>query len=1014
MKILVIHLSDMHFVDYGNFRNQYLDAICGTLQQSILGIDRVLIIVSGDLSFSGKKLQMIQVKKFFNALIQKIKKRYNVSDINVAIVPGNHDVDYELGNTDRSLLETINDEDLYDSTIESEISKQVQFYECAKKYDCFSEKGLICQKRIYYGDKSILLNLINTAVFSAKRDEDQGFHYLSKADIENLSSQMDCDFVFTIMHHPHHFYNYRCKKDLENAIYTRSDLVFVGHEHYESVQKIEEGDSSVLIFAGGELCNKGDWSRSEFHVSVLDLESRQFDTKKYVMNLSACIYVEVENRSIVLSKDRYNKLGLVVRNEYIRDLDSDKYAIADSDQEYFVFPLLKEKYLADDRKKIVKEIDSMESFIRMLDINGKIIISGQSDTGKSILSRAIFEELAKRKVTLFVKGSDVSGKYERTIRNAFEDIYSSDKTAFEMFKQMRPEEVAIVVDDIDYIDASRQIDFIEYIEERFGTIVETCQFDIDMDIDIKDRLKKRATTRDFTFYQIEPFYSDKRKQLVGKIVNLTTKGRDENKKRLIDGLCDVLTKQKFLYSLNPEFIVQFTHYYCNNIGQAMQNDGSVFSKVFEANLANLINPYAKKYTVEKVFIILDKVAYYIYENSVYPISLAQIDSVIRDYNELYNSKMNTSEFMDLLLDAKIMKPFDDKYIFYDRNYLSYFAAREIRRKGVEEQDYTQFNRVINNAHIPINADILLFVTYITDNRRIIQMIMEKGVQAVEKWVEFDLKTTDISFLTKSVEEVIKPIEIGEREKEEEKRVEQEKKEVRSRVVANDATIFNGIDRELELLEELIRGISLMVIIARILPSFEHMMQKPDKDECVKLIYQMPLRIFEVWANEVDGIASELVREIKEYHDWEYRKDKPNFQPIDDSKALDILRVEATFMLLELMNTSIANATRYNSNDYIDAFPYKEKPTYKIEHLMGLRHRDDVDGFVDEACDLIEEKEVLTKNLTRLVTRNYIVNSKRIKPKDMHKLNSKVFDNNLQKNHQQSRLIVERDRNKNKD
>ena len=32
MKILVIHLSDMHFVDYGNFRNQYLDAICGTLQ----------------------------------------------------------------------------------------------------------------------------------------------------------------------------------------------------------------------------------------------------------------------------------------------------------------------------------------------------------------------------------------------------------------------------------------------------------------------------------------------------------------------------------------------------------------------------------------------------------------------------------------------------------------------------------------------------------------------------------------------------------------------------------------------------------------------------------------------------------------------------------------------------------------------------------------------------------------------------------------------------------------------
>lgn len=152
MKILVIHLSDMHFIDYGNFRNQYLNAICGTLQQSISGIDRVLIIVSGDLSFSGKKSQMIQVEKFFNALIQKIESRYNISDINVAIVPGNHDVDYEYGDTDRSILETINDEDLYDSTIESEIGKQVQFYECAKKYDCFSDNGLICQKRIYYNN----------------------------------------------------------------------------------------------------------------------------------------------------------------------------------------------------------------------------------------------------------------------------------------------------------------------------------------------------------------------------------------------------------------------------------------------------------------------------------------------------------------------------------------------------------------------------------------------------------------------------------------------------------------------------------------------------------------------------------------------------------------------------------------------------------------------------------------------------------------------------------------------
>ena len=999
----------MHFQINDNYKYENIEAIVGTIQQSVADIQHMLIVFSGDCASSGKKRECIKVAYFFNKLKKAISNRYKIQDIRFAIVPGNHDVDYDLGMMDRSRLEEIEKDSLYDSSINSELEKQQQFYTLAKRFDCFPNGGLVHQKIIAYENKKVLINLINTAVFSAKVDEDQGFHYLPDADIKSLSSQAASDFVITVMHHPHHVFNWRCKKDLEKAIYSRSDIIYVGHEHFESAQKIESGEASVNIYAGGELCNKGDWSNSELHVAVLDLDTREYQTRNYKIN--AAIYEEGESRTIEISHNRYNKLGLVVRNDYAKELNTDKYAIAMSNQDYFVFPLLVEEYLVDDRSRLPKEIDSMDAFIKMLLEEGKVIINGHSDTGKSILARAIFTELTKSRVTLFVQGKDVTENYERTIRAAFEDAYSKDKTSYETFKQMRPSDIAIVIDDVDYIAETGQFGFIQYVEEKFGTIVETCQFDIDIDVNIKERLKKRAETHNFTFYKIEPFYADKRKQLVGNIVRIIVNDETEAQNRYVAILCDALTKQKYLYSFNPEFIVQFVQYYCKNIGEAMQNDGSVFSKVFEANLTNLINPFAKKITVEKIFIILDKIAFFIYINGkeAYPISLGQIDDVIQEYNSVYGAKISTRIFLDILIQAKIFKEYEDKYTFFDRNYLAYFAAREIRRKSVEDDDFTQINRVIRCSYNQLNANILLFVTYITDNLKIIRNIMEEAERAVEKWSEFDLRNIDIPFLVKSADEVVRPVTEEDQEREEQKKIEQERRDVQTFIAANDSSIFDGIDNEPNLLDELVRAISLMVIISRTLPSFEHMMKKPEKDQCVRLIYQMPQRIFEAWAKEVDTLASELVREIKDYHEWEYRKEKPNYKPLNNQQALELLRAEATLMLLELMNTAIVNATRYNSNEFLDSFPYQDKPTYCIEHLIGLRHRDNVGGFKEEVEKLMQETTPMTRNLAKWVTRNYMVNSRNMKHSDRQRLNSKVLDQGVP----QRRLIVEQNRNNKK-
>ena len=64
-----------------------------------------------------------------------------------------------------------------------------------------------------------------TSVFSSD-DEDKSFHYLRKHDIDRLTEHDDSDFVFSVMHHPCSWFNWRISDTLDEALRQNSDLIF--------------------------------------------------------------------------------------------------------------------------------------------------------------------------------------------------------------------------------------------------------------------------------------------------------------------------------------------------------------------------------------------------------------------------------------------------------------------------------------------------------------------------------------------------------------------------------------------------------------------------------------------------------------------------------------------------------------------------------------------------------------------------------------------------------------------
>ena len=992
MKIFVLHLSDMHINQETDYSEENVSGIVNALK---IGkeIEAVLVVVSGDITYSGYKKQFSIAWKFFKALRDAIRTKYDIGRIEFAVVPGNHDVNYKIGSYSRDEIKELLEKDELDNNLETECAKMSGFYYYANVLQCFTEKNrLVSVKKIKVGESVIRINLINTAAFSSL-DEDQGFHHLPKQDMELLGERAEEEFVFTIMHHPHHWFNWRMKKELEQILYEQSDVIYVGHEHFSSQMDIASRNASVRLYAGGELSNKGDWGNSEFYGAVLDTDTRQYIVLQYVWDDKNKIYINRDEHTIILSKNRLGVCGIAPRKEYLQEMMVDaKYMLASDISDYYVFTLL-EEYLVS-AKRIGREISDIDKFIQEVMEREKIFILGRGDTGKTVLIKQLFKRMADSMYVIYLQAEDIKGgKYEQIIHNAFEIIYTQDYVQYEKFKQSGSKSKAIFIDDVDEIDPSIYESFLKYVEEEFDIVVQTSSKAIELDI--KERIKQVALLDQYTTYRISPFYADKRRELVSNIVKILVQQDAESQERVISMLCDALSKQKTLFNLDPDFIVQFAKYYCSNIGETIQNDGSIFSKVFEANIVSLLKPNAKRMSVDKILIILDKIAYEMHIKKQHPMSQEDICDVIKKYNEDFDSEVDFVDFLNVLLESRIFTKNGAKYAFAERNYLAYFVAREIKRRCLEEQDYTEFNHVLDLACFNINADILLFVTYITDNLNIIKLIMDKAESYSEGWSEFQISPIVIPYLSDTDQLVVKEIEEGERQKVEREAIEQEKQQVKSKEITTVAPIYNYEEDELTLMQELIRILSLSVILSRTLPSFEHMMKKSDKEKCVQLIYSLPLKIFNIWATQVEDAKRELIDEIKELHEWEYRKEKP---PLEDNDVLNFLRWESVSLLMELMNASMGNATKSNTYRYIDGFDYKSKVIYELEHLMSLDNRDAVTEFTSEVERLfMSQKQGLAKLMIKRIAKHYMLTSKKIQRGSIQRLNSKLWDGQLKQN-----------------
>lgn len=987
--IVFLHLSDIHIRTENDINDEHITKIVSSLKSYKTSFSSIIIVVTGDITQSGERNQFISASKLMGSLITQLKNTFRC-DYKVVVVPGNHDVSHGTNILDIENLKFEN----YSAIEMLEHKKLENFYTFSKFNKCFINSEIYSCKRIIEVDGfKIQFDLVNNAIFST-RDQYKGLLYIPGDNIENLKNEKDADFIAIVMHHAPDFYRDSIKNDIEDKLIRNSNILFHGHEHYNYSKNTSFSDSEkTIIQSCGCLCDKGNWDDSSYFVGLLYPVTRTYSYHKFSWNPKAKQY---EHNNIASSIMEHNSSGLQITEDF-------NNFIHEEPSEYYIFPTI----MCQEEKKDLDEykIESFDKLREELLKRNYSMINGASNIGKTSLLKRLFLSFVQDYYVIYGSADKISEKsknkkqnIKKLIESLFHDVYGNDESKYQSFEQADKKDCVFIFDDFENIDGINLNDFLDALDHQFGTIILSSSRVVDFDPQNISLGDKGGIAK----FEIKAPVGRKRRELIESVVKAKIKDKSTDEiSDIVEQVDRLIKTQLSIIPPEPYYIIQITENFMNNVGEAVYKTTNPFSKVFEANLTNRLdyalrtNNQIKGLTVDLMYVLLSKIAYYIHFNKAYPIKRSEIDKIINEYNSEYGYSFETEDIICVAKTAKLINHTinsRESFRFRNKSFLAYFVAREI----VNKKDYNAMYDVINKACFNICTDILLFTIYLTDEIIVIEDILKfisNVVSSNEFWDELSIPDNIPVFLQKNKTLLSSDTTVN---KEEEKKELQKNEEITEESMLTEFTIKDIYDWDEANIEkfnnQLIRMTSLLQIISRCLPCFDHLLKKSEKITLIETIYTLPNRIFNFWSKFIDDNYNDIIGEIKTHPYFTNRKTKLREHEIEE-KAKAAFAVYSMDLLLNLYYIPALNATGSNTFQFLsnkNFFDYESSITYQIENLMFSEQNHKDSGFVANALKLKEEaNEMISSYLLNRIVKHGLITRKDSR-ENIDKLESKFF------------------------
>jgi len=994
MKVLFLHLSDAHLKEDTMLSNLNIQAIIKSLVK-IGEFDKCILVFSGDITKSGKQNEYKVAEHFFGMLIKGIKDRYStLKNVLTFIVPGNHDMVIKEPKRDVAILKEYYKDNKLDEHYYNELEQLSYFYKFANRNKCYCREKIIDSRRIQIDNLSFKINLINSAPFSILGGDngDKGMHYIPEIELDKLSSNNGENFTISIIHHGPEWFSDKSKENLYEKLYSQSDLIFVGHDHYSKNENtVINGNNKVDISTGIALY--GTKKEQGYNAIILDTEKKSLLGYKFVYNGS--IYKPIEspilnNQNVIFrGKNKFTHTESFVSflSSDVEQREGDKYL------NYFVFPTLELKDINQELKNY--KISTIEEFVQILPLNKIISIEGGPKAGKSILAKYLCLYFAKEFVPIYLdEGMFSLNDNKKILVYALENQYGTNAD-YDFYCQLENKKKILIVDRNDKVKKDRWESFLQSHKNNFGHII--LFGGIDWNINIKERALENLTENNYIYLKISPFYYSKRKELITKIYKQITKEDDVHVSKKINKINEEITNQIKYFQLNPDFILQYVIYYINFIGINTLSGGNVFNKVFEGNITFRISNNTDKENVSEILIALDYVAKKIHFNRLYPLPIEKFKEAINEYNEDYDNILNPKKVYDIALNSKIIKEVNEKFaiVFTDENYLSYFVASHLNRAFNEGKCKEELQYILNNICFGINGDIILFLSYITSNTQILIPILENIINHMNEWRELDIGNKNIEYLTRPIKPIIGKLP-NKKDKED---FDKEKSEAEKELVENKSdnieSLYSYDETKVNTFENKItKSLNYLNLVAKILPNFRQILTKQQKETIVHILYTYPNKLLYIMLKDVDDNLNNIVKEILSNNP----KTKRGLL-ITQDMFIKSLQTQSMCYILGIYDfIASTSATEKTMLELNNKFDFNQNINYKLQNIMMEENSGSFHRMVSKAEKLFDETDIgIVKQMIYYIVKKYfLTHDEPIDNSEMQHTISKFFGDDNQK------------------
>ena len=788
MKVLVLHLSDIHFVSEDDWALKRVPLIVDSVKNVEDDIDIGVIAVTGDIAFSGLESQYLHSINFVQDLAKKLGEaltrapRTALVPIHVVAVPGNHDCDFSMHTRTREeVFKNIRtDESLLvdDSVIELCTEVQTAFFstfleEVETPGSRRPIKGLAerlgYQYRFEHKSASIRFVCLNSAWMSQLNEDYGGLRFPA----DKLPDQgFPDDLTICLMHHPFNWFDPVTSRQLRAGIQNWADIIFTGHEHevYRDSRIPDSGDTTYYL-EGGLLQTPSDRTddSSDFHLLIYDTGQSShkyahvvWDRESYTLGSGSALgqggFGLVWER--YSASDRKHQIPFSISDSMARFLEdpgiilgSEKHGLVKLSS-IFVWPDINLVSVAPDLPLDIKRGPDVPGLIGD---NPHLIISGDNQAGKTTLAKRVFEHLHKTgSVPLFLSGRESAGaeirKVDSLVEREFGRQYSVQQ--LDAWRNLDVSRRAILLDDYDSISTAprnRQEFLIRLtrVARRVIVFVNDLAMDLEQIVVPQQGGAQAAELSHFRQYRIRLFGHSQRNEFVARWLIVQGNLVPESLEFVQALIQTIRTINNFIgRGFVPAYpiyllavIVAHQQETLTRGDMAVGTYGYLYDVLIQAALAQ--GRSRADYDVARTFLSL--LAFEMFTKHELEISLLEFEERFSQYRKEYSVTRTMgwahSQLMNgrILIDSGDHVTFKYPYVFY------YFIALYMRDRITDPSVRWHIGSLAKDVSSEQAANVLLFLAHLSKDPFIIEQVMSAAADHYASLPEARLEE-DVEFL----------------------------------------------------------------------------------------------------------------------------------------------------------------------------------------------------------------------------------------------------------------------------